>query len=171
MSVFRKKELPEAVQLQEIDERHDLSQQIFFRREHNGWTQEELAETAGLTQSQIAKLEAGDSNPTLRTLVKVAHALGCRLHQLVAPEHEPWAAGEILDTRGTRVFVNAIETAFGRPEGGAPALECIASSWSVPERIWIRAESFDLPRAVECDDPSRPPRWPKRDRSDLVGAA
>jgi hypothetical protein len=43
--------ISEEAQLREIDERHFLSQQIFFRRESRAWSQEELARASGLTQS------------------------------------------------------------------------------------------------------------------------
>lgn len=76
--------LSEDVQIQEIDERHHLAQQLFVRRERHSWTQEELAERAEITQSQVAKLEAGHVNPTLRTLVRLAHALKCSVGEMFA---------------------------------------------------------------------------------------
>lgn len=79
--------LQESVQLQEIDERHYLALQIFRRRSEKGegWSQDELAEKADMTQPQIARLEAGQANPTLRTLVKIAHALEARVGELLEP--------------------------------------------------------------------------------------
>jgi transcriptional regulator with XRE-family HTH domain len=95
--------ISEEAQLREIDERHFLAQQIFFRREGRHWSQEELARASGLTQPQIATLEAGQANPTLRTLAKLATALSCTVRELftdtgphVSPEsvqgHEPVGA-------------------------------------------------------------------------------
>jgi transcriptional regulator with XRE-family HTH domain len=69
-------------QLREIDEHHFLAQQIFFRRESRHWSQDELARASGLTQAQVATLEAGQANPTLRTLVKLATAMSCSVHEL-----------------------------------------------------------------------------------------
>jgi transcriptional regulator with XRE-family HTH domain len=80
------------VQLREVEERHRLSQQVFFRRERTGQTQEELARKASLTQAQIANLEAGHANPTLLTIVKVASALGCSVRALFEAEERPSAA-------------------------------------------------------------------------------
>lgn len=80
--------MDEHAQLQEIDERHLLAQQIFFRREDREWSQERLAAEAGLTQAQVATLEAGQGNPTLRTLVKLASAFGCPLRKLFEPLDE-----------------------------------------------------------------------------------
>jgi transcriptional regulator with XRE-family HTH domain len=76
--------ISEEAQLREIDERHFLAQQIFFRREGLQWSQEELARASGLTQSQVATLEAGQANPTLRTLAKLATALSCTVGELFA---------------------------------------------------------------------------------------
>lgn len=46
-----------------------------------GLTQAEAAERIGTTQSAIARLESGSGkhSPSLATLQKYAHALGCRL--------------------------------------------------------------------------------------------
>ena len=74
--------ISEEAQLREIDERHFLAQQIFFRRARRGWSQDELAQASGLTQAQVATLEAGQANPTLRTLVKLATALQCAVAEL-----------------------------------------------------------------------------------------
>lgn len=44
-----------------------------------------LAKIAGGSPQQIAKLKSPDSNPTLETLEKVAHALGARLDVSLVP--------------------------------------------------------------------------------------
>ena len=59
--------ISEEAQLREIDERHFLAQQIFFRRTRRGWSQDEFARASGLTKPQVARLEAGQANSTLRT--------------------------------------------------------------------------------------------------------
>jgi transcriptional regulator with XRE-family HTH domain len=51
-------------------------------------TQAELAERAGLSQSAIARLERGGSNPTIATLANVIAATGHRL-TLGAAVHRP----------------------------------------------------------------------------------
>ena len=48
-----------------------------FRRE-KGWTQEVLAEVAGVSQQSISDLENGKSNPTILTLHELAQGLGVR---------------------------------------------------------------------------------------------
>ena len=76
--------ISEEARLREIDERHFLSHQIFFRREGLEWSQDDLARASGLTQSQVATLEAGQTNPTLRTLVKLATAFSCSVSEMLA---------------------------------------------------------------------------------------
>jgi|GEM_PF-4047772 len=41
--------------------------------------QEKLAKKLGMTQQQLARLESGESNPTVRTIARVAHGLGRRV--------------------------------------------------------------------------------------------
>ncbi len=48
-------------------------------RTERGLTQEQLGKRARLTQSAVARLEAGDGVPTLRVLERVAHALGAQV--------------------------------------------------------------------------------------------
>lgn len=81
---------PEDVQIQEIDERHFLALQTFTRREVIGWSQEDLAGAAGMTQAQIANIEAGQANPTLRTLTKLAYTFGCGITNLLSPAAAAW---------------------------------------------------------------------------------
>ena len=94
----------ERVQLREVDELHFLSEQVYHRRMEADWSQDELAEVAGMTQAQVALMEAGRANPTVRTLVKVACALGCGVGGLFQPvKYEtisyapagPWAKDSI----------------------------------------------------------------------------
>lgn len=53
-----------------------------------GITQAEVAERIGTTQSAIARLESGGGkhSPSLATLQKYAHALGCRLELRLVKE-------------------------------------------------------------------------------------
>jgi ribosome-binding protein aMBF1 (putative translation factor) len=56
-----------------------LHGEIVAARVRRGWTQEELAHRTGTTQSAIARLESGQAQPRMRTLQKLAEALGARL--------------------------------------------------------------------------------------------
>lgn len=52
---------------------------IVEARLEEGLTQKELAERSGLKQSNLCRLENGNSNPSVETLEKVAHGLCRRL--------------------------------------------------------------------------------------------
>lgn len=45
-------------------------------RRANGWSQEELADRAGLHRTYISDIERGNRNPTLTVMYEVASALG-----------------------------------------------------------------------------------------------
>jgi transcriptional regulator with XRE-family HTH domain len=99
-----KETLGENALLQEIDERHFIAEQVFHRRERAGWSQEELAAECRMTQAQVALIEAGQANPTLRSLVKLANALGCSVSELSAPTADPSG-----DDEGTELLIHANE--------------------------------------------------------------
>lgn len=48
-------------------------------REQRGWSQSELARAASMTQSAVARFEAGGTVPTLPVLERVARALDVEL--------------------------------------------------------------------------------------------
>jgi transcriptional regulator with XRE-family HTH domain len=52
---------------------------VVERRRELGMTQEELAQRAGTSQSQIWRIESGDFNPTVKTLSKLEEVLGISL--------------------------------------------------------------------------------------------
>jgi transcriptional regulator with XRE-family HTH domain len=53
-------------------------------RESAGITQVGLAGLAGLTDSRVQKLEAGEAEPTLALIVRLARALNVPTRQLIA---------------------------------------------------------------------------------------
>lgn len=86
-------------------------------RERRGWTQEELAQRLGVTQSYVAKLESGRENLTLGQLAKVGKALGCRL-RIEFVEEETDAASTGPASEGTPGdFVGATLTFQAEREG------------------------------------------------------
>ena len=64
-----------------LDEEFALLDEFLKARAAAGITQAEVAERIGTTQSAVARLESGSGkhSPSLATLQKYAHALGCRL--------------------------------------------------------------------------------------------
>ena len=60
-------------------------------------TQAELASRAGLTQSAIARLERGGSNPTIATLANVIAATGHRLTFAAEPHRASFDEGQLRE--------------------------------------------------------------------------
>ena len=52
-------------------------------RKAKGWTQVQLARKLGLKQTTISQMEGPEANLTLKTLERVARALGCKIQDLV----------------------------------------------------------------------------------------
>lgn len=59
----------------------DLSEQIRRARKRLHWTQQQLAEYAGLSLTQVNRLENGHHDPEERTLQKLSTALGTTLRR------------------------------------------------------------------------------------------
>jgi transcriptional regulator with XRE-family HTH domain len=69
-------------------------------RRRAGLTQVQLAELAGTTQSAIARLETGRTDPTFGQLQKLLLACGFRLDVALDPydDSDRWQAQAVLDT-------------------------------------------------------------------------
>ncbi|MCL2480584.1 MAG: helix-turn-helix domain-containing protein [Spirochaetaceae bacterium] len=52
-----------------------IVQAIIDARKNTGLTQKQLSKRTGIAQGDISKLEAGDANPTLKTLKRLASAM------------------------------------------------------------------------------------------------
>jgi transcriptional regulator with XRE-family HTH domain len=67
-------------------------------REERGWNQREFAAEIGVSASLLAKYESGDTEAPLRTLLRIAHALGVSVGLLADERHgmEPIGDAAIL---------------------------------------------------------------------------
>lgn len=63
-----------------------INTQLAVLRRRLGLTQEDVAKRMNLRQSNVARLERKDENPTVRMVGRAAKALGCRV--LLIPEKE-----------------------------------------------------------------------------------
>ena len=63
----------------------ELGRAVHGLREQRGWTQTQLASAAGMTQSAVARFEAGGTVPSLPVLDRLAHALDAELTVSVTP--------------------------------------------------------------------------------------
>lgn len=63
----------------ENEARYQLMMMVLRVRNEEQLTQSELAERTGLRQSNISRIEKGQSMPSIATLAKIAQGLGKRL--------------------------------------------------------------------------------------------
>jgi len=91
---------------------HRLGAAVAVRRTALQLSQAELAKQAGVTQRQISALENGKANLTVRTLTRIASALGVEL-QLGIP-HSVFASG-LQAAKLTRVTAIEVSTAGVAP--------------------------------------------------------
>jgi DNA-binding XRE family transcriptional regulator len=66
-----------------------IADQVAARRKDLGFSQAELAELVGTTQSAIARLESGGRPPRIDTLLRIADALDCELQVDLKPRRGP----------------------------------------------------------------------------------
>lgn len=62
-----------------LEPEYQIINAIINGRKENGLTQKELATRTGITQADISRLENGESNPSLKTMKRLAAALGKKL--------------------------------------------------------------------------------------------
>ena len=63
--------------------RHRLAGNLKRLRKERGWSQEALADEAGLDRTYISGIERVVRNPTITVADRVAVALGCRIGDLL----------------------------------------------------------------------------------------
>lgn len=66
---------------------YQVADQLLKARARAGLTQDAVAEIMGTTKSAVSRLEAaGKHAPSLSTLKRYAHAVGCKLQVRLVPE-------------------------------------------------------------------------------------
>ena len=89
-----------------------LARNVAALRHTRGLTQQDLATAAGVPRSTIASLESGTGNPSLQSLLKVAHALAVPLDELLAAPRAAvrlWRAAEFTaHHKGRDVVVRSL---------------------------------------------------------------
>jgi len=63
----------------------ELGRSVRELRERRGWSQTQLAKASGMTQSAVARFEAGGTVPTLPVLERLAAALDANLNVSFTP--------------------------------------------------------------------------------------
>ena len=92
MSDFRKY-LNEQLQDEEFRDEYErlepefsIIQAVFDARKSSRMTQKELSERTGIAQSDISKLENGNSNPTINLLQRLAEGMGMTIKLQFIPK-------------------------------------------------------------------------------------
>lgn len=68
-----------------VESHYELLQSLIALRKKNGLSQEVIGERMGISQPAVAAFEASDSNPTLSSVRRYAHAVGARIvHQVIS---------------------------------------------------------------------------------------
>jgi len=62
--------------LKALQFKYQLIDALIQQRRVYGWTQEQLAERAGIGQAEVSKIERGRKSPTIDTYARLAAALG-----------------------------------------------------------------------------------------------
>lgn len=73
---------------EETGPEYQVARQLVSLRLKNGLTQKDLARCLGTTQSVIARIERGNQNLSIRTLTKLARALGADLRIEIRPSSD-----------------------------------------------------------------------------------
>jgi transcriptional regulator with XRE-family HTH domain len=60
-----------------------VAMRIKALREKRGWTQQQLADEAGISRTYLARIETARHDPTLTSLEKIARALKVKVGRLV----------------------------------------------------------------------------------------
>jgi transcriptional regulator with XRE-family HTH domain len=131
-----------------------LSANIKRLREESGQSQKALAELSGVPRPTIAHLEAGQANPTLAVVLKVAAALGVRVDDLVQPEEALvvvlgvralTAPGMLRDPKIERIVIKAASRINFEATVHAPAL-----IWSERGDFTLVSGDTEYPLPVEA---------------------
>ena len=62
-----------------VTESDEIIQALIRARRASGMTQKELSALTGIAQGDISRLEKGNANPSLRTLMRLAEGMGMQL--------------------------------------------------------------------------------------------
>lgn len=117
------------------DSYEELIAQLYQVRVCRDLKQQDIAENMGTSKSAISRLEAGNGNPTMRTLLDYAEAVGAYLSLIAVPAHNTteWKerARQVTDDLQTSFFCEVKDVQPEEP-GKRIATETVVqpSGWS-----------------------------------------
>jgi transcriptional regulator with XRE-family HTH domain len=89
-----------------------IARQVRTLRKARGWSLATLATRAGLSKTNVAKIETGDGNPSIETLLRLADALEITLGTLIATDQAP---GSQVIRLADAAYVRSQSGLQGRP--------------------------------------------------------
>lgn len=107
-------------------------------RKEKGWTQQELAETAGIKLTHISTLEKKDSDPKLSTILKLIEALGCSANDLISAPGSLGLSG---------ILKNYLEKALNLPVADKLLLIKVIDKFLAAENLRIASYS-EVPEEI-----------------------
>jgi len=114
---------------------NDVAIRVIRYRNQHGLSQTQLARQLGLHQSAIARLEAGDHEPSLTTLGRLARGLGTEFHIDVTSDGRVGLRPEPLETEHSaaedmfRVYIASVEANVRAEQRRREAFEKAVLSW------------------------------------------
>lgn len=73
----------------ELEDQYLLVRELLGARVRSGLTQEEVAASMGTTKSAVSRLETASHSPSVTTLKRYAHAVGCDVEIRLVPAPRP----------------------------------------------------------------------------------
>lgn len=70
----------------ELEEEFSIQKELLRARSKAGMTQEQIAEKMNTKREAVTRLESSGNSPSLTTLKKYAHAVGCKLQIKLVPQ-------------------------------------------------------------------------------------
>ena len=89
-----------------LREEFALARAVIEARKSAGLTQQQLARKMGTTQPVVARLEAGNARPSLRTLERLANATGSRLVITFQPHKKKAVKKQVIAGQSFEVSLN-----------------------------------------------------------------
>jgi DNA-binding XRE family transcriptional regulator len=88
----------------------EVAAQLIIYRSKHGLTQRQLAEKLGVSQPRVVKLESGEHNPEIDTLIKLSHELGLEFVINVVPagRNPKLVTKKVKETRTTTAADNRV---------------------------------------------------------------
>ena len=76
-----------------------FAQKLAKMRKEKGFTQEDMAQKAGVGIAQLRRYEGGKSSPTLEVIKNIAKTLGVTTDELIFDEEEGVASNKLVDRK------------------------------------------------------------------------